>query len=74
MSTTTKIAEFDLAGTKKGKITVSNVSEPYGANTADIVSIGISLTGEDVQWKSHIPYDNIDEVILALQKAKELKK
>ncbi|HAC71080.1 MAG TPA: hypothetical protein DCF41_05090 [Arcobacter skirrowii] len=74
MSTTTKIAEFDLAGTKKGKITVSNVSEPYGENTADIVSIGISLTGEDVQWKSHIPYDNIDEVILALQKAKELKK
>ncbi|AZL54682.1 MULTISPECIES: hypothetical protein [Aliarcobacter] len=74
MSTTTKIAEFDLAGTKKGKITVSNVSEPYGANTADIVSIGISLTGEDIQWKSHIPYDNIDEVILALQKAKELKK
>lgn len=74
MSTTTKIAEFDLAGTKKGKITVSNVSEPYGANTTDIVSIGISLTGEDIQWKSHIPYDNIDEVILALQKAKELKK
>ena len=74
MSTTTKIAEFDLAGTKKGKITVSNVSEPYGANTADIVSIGISLTGEDIQWKSHIPYDNIDEVILALEKAKELKK
>ena len=74
MSTTTKIAEFDLAGTKKGKITVSNVSEPYGANTADIVSIGISLTGEDIQWKSHIPYDNIDELILALQKAKELKK
>ncbi len=74
MSTTTKIAEFDLAGTKKGKITVSNVSEPYGENTADIVSIGISLTGEDIQWKSHIPYDNIDEVILALQKAKELKK
>ncbi|RXJ95448.1 hypothetical protein CRU94_06885 [Arcobacter sp. AHV-9/2010] len=74
MSTTTKIAEFDLAGTKKGKITVSNVSEPYGVNTADIVSIGISLTGEDIQWKSHIPYDNIDELILALQKAKELKK
>lgn len=27
MSTTTKIAEFDLAGTKKGKITVSNVRD-----------------------------------------------
>ena len=74
MSNITKIGELDLIGTKKGKITVSNVSEPYGANTADIVSIGISLTGEDIQWKSHIPYDNIDEVILALQKAKELKK
>jgi len=74
MSIVTKIKEFTLAGTKKGKITVSNVAEPYGKNTADVVSIGIALNGEDVQWKSHIPYENIDELILALQYAKELKK
>ncbi|QKF60152.1 hypothetical protein ACN2EN_11040 [Aliarcobacter lanthieri] len=74
MTIVTKLKEFDLAGTKQGKITVSNVTEPYGKDTADIVSIGIALNGEDVQWKAHIPYENIDELILALQYAKESKK
>ena len=74
MSNITKICELDLIGTKKGKITVSNVSEPYGKDTEDIVSVGIALNGEDIQWKAHIPYDNIDGVIELLQKAKELKK
>ncbi|MBL3519200.1 hypothetical protein ACNSOP_02995 [Aliarcobacter lanthieri] len=74
MTIVTKLKEFDLSGTKQGKITVSNVTEPYGKDTADIVSIGIALNGEDVQWKAHIPYENIDELILALQYAKESKK
>ena len=74
MSTITKIEELDLAGTKKGKIVISNVTEPYGANTADIVSIAIALNGEDVQWKAHIPYENIDRLIEALNKAKNKKK
>ena len=42
MSTITELGNLALAGTKKGKITVSNVTEPYGKDTADIVSIGIS--------------------------------
>ena len=74
MSTITQLASLDLAGTKKGKILVSNVTEPYGKDTSDIVSIGISLNGEDIQWKSHIPYENLDEVIAILQKASEDKK
>ncbi|OCL87528.1 hypothetical protein AAX26_00613 [Aliarcobacter thereius] len=74
MTVITKIKEFELSGTKKGKISVSNVSEPYGKDTEDVVSIGIALNGEDVQWKAHIPYDNIDELIDALAKAKSLKK
>lgn len=74
MSVITKIGELDLSGTKQGKITVSNVTEPYGKGTDDIVSIGIALNGEDVQWKSHIPYENIEGVIAILQKALDLKK
>lgn len=74
MSVITKIGELDLSGTKQGKITVSNVTEPYGKGTEDIVSIGIALNGEDVQWKSHIPYENIEGVIAILQKALDLKK
>jgi len=74
MSLSTKIEEFDLAGTENGKITISNVAEPYGKGTPDIVSIGITLNGEDIQWKAHIPYENIEKLISALEKAKALKK
>ncbi|XPV68913.1 MAG: hypothetical protein ACNI25_16640 [Halarcobacter sp.] len=71
---TTKIGELPLHGTKKGLISISNVSEPYGQGTPDIVSIGILLNGKDVEWKSHIPYENLDDVIEILQKASAAKK
>ncbi len=71
---TTELGTLHLHGTKKGVISVSNVSEPYGKGTSDIVSIGISLNGKDIEWKSHIPYENLDDVIAILQKASEDKK
>jgi len=74
MSTITELGSLPLAGTKKGIISISNVTEPYGKDTPDIVSIGISLNGQDIQWKSHIPYENLDEVIAILQKASEANK
>ncbi len=74
MSTITELGSLTLAGTKKGKISISNVTEPYGKSTPDIVSIGISLNGQDIQWKSHIPYENLDEVIALLQEASAAKK
>ena len=74
MSTITELGTLVLAGTKKGKISISNVTEPYGKDTSDIVSIGISLNGQDIQWKSHIPYENLADVIAILQKALDDKK
>ncbi len=74
MSTITELGSLPLAGTKKGVISVSNVTEPYGKDTPDIVSIGVSLNGQDIQWKSHLPYENLDEVIAILQKASEDRK
>ena len=74
MSTITELGTLVLAGTKKGKISISNVTEPYGKDTSDIVSIGISLNGQDIQWKSHIPYENLEDVIEILQKALDSKK
>lgn len=71
---TTKLGELPLYGTKKGLISISNVSEPYGQGTPDIVSIGISLNGKDIEWKSHIPYENLDGVIEILQEASKAKK
>ncbi len=74
MSTITELGVLPLAGTKNGKISISNVTEPYGKDSEDIVSIGILLNGKDIQWKSHIPYENLEDVIAILQKALEAKK
>lgn len=70
MSTTTQIETIKLAGTKEGIISIANITEPYGVGTETVTSIGISLVGDDVEWKVHIPKENIDQVIEALQKAK----
>jgi hypothetical protein len=71
---TTELSRIELNGTKKGAIIVANVSEPYGSGTPYVVSIGIALNGEDVEWKTHIPYANIDALVEALKSAKEAKK
>ncbi|WP_456480660.1 hypothetical protein [Nautilia sp.] len=73
MKTNIIIAEFPLANTKEGMITVSHINEPYGEGSKPVVSIGISLNGDNEKpdWKAHIPYENIDDVIAALKAAKE---
>ena len=43
MKINTVIAEFPLAHTKEGLITVSHINNPYGENSKPVVSIGISL-------------------------------
>lgn len=71
--TETKIKTMALDGTPKGTLSVSNIDKPYGANSAPVVSIGISLKGDDSDpdWKVHIPYTQLDEVIAALGEAKK---
>lgn len=61
-----------LSGTKKGVISVSKIEEPYGAGSGTVASVGISLAGNanEPEWKVHIPMDNLDEVIAALQDLK----
>lgn len=61
-----------LSGTKNGVIAISKIVEPYGKESGTVVSIGISLSGdaENPDWKVHIPLDNIDVVVDALQKLK----
>ena len=61
-----------LNSTKKGVISVTKIERPYGEDSAPVASIGISLTGnaESPEWKVHIPMDNLDEVIEALEKLK----
>ncbi len=71
MSDVNEIERIDLVGTKKGVISIATVSEPYGTGTDTVASVGVSLTGDDVEWKVHIPLDNLDSVIEALQKIKK---
>jgi len=61
-----------LSGTKNGVISVTKIDEPYGDGSASVASVGISLAGNanEPEWKVHIPLDNLDEVIKALQALK----
>lgn len=70
--TETKIKTMSLDGTPKGTLSVSNIEKPYGEKSAPVVSIGISLKGDDSDpdWKVHIPYTQLDDVIAALNEAK----
>ncbi len=70
--TVTSIDEMTLSGTK-GKITISTIAQPYGPESESVASIGINLKADadEPEWKVHIPKSNIDQVIEALQKAKE---
>jgi len=69
----TILKKFALAETKKGIISVSHLEEPYGTGSFPVVSIGISLKGDDTSpdWKAHIPYENLDELIESLVEAKK---
>ena len=68
----TPLTSFALAGTKKGTVSIAHLDEPYGANSHPVLSIGISLKGdtEEPDWKAHIPYENLQELIDALEDAK----
>ena len=61
-----------LDGTKKGVISVTKIEEPYGKDSGTVASIGISLSGdaENPEWKVHLPMNNLDDVIAALQALK----
>jgi len=61
-----------LSGTKNGVISVARIDEPYGAGSETVASVGISLAGNanEPEWKVHIPMDNLNEVIVALQALK----
>ena len=73
MSSSKVIKEFKLANTKDGVISVAHIDEPYGSDSNPVVSIGISLKSDNKEpdWKAHIPYENLDELIEALQEAKK---
>ncbi|CAA6803840.1 MAG: Unknown protein [uncultured Campylobacterales bacterium] len=70
-----ELKHIDLDGSKNGEIVISHIDEPYGEGSHSVVSIGITLRkGSKPAWKAHIPYENLDEVIEALQAAAKAQK
>jgi hypothetical protein len=72
-SNATLIKSVPLASKEGGVLSVSHITHPYGPNSKSIVSIGISLMGKEGKpdWQAHVPYENISDVIAALQEAHE---
>lgn len=71
MSEKKLLSTINLASMEGGKIMLSRMEHPYGPDSKPVVSIGISLEGDEPDWKVHIPYENIDELIEALNLAKK---
>lgn len=67
-----EIGSMKLAHTKNGTISVAHIEQPYGEHSSPVVSIAIALEGDDSDWKVHIPYENLEEVIKALYAAKDV--
>lgn len=61
------ISSILLKGTQNGKISLANIKNPYGDGSSDVLSIAICLKENEPEWKIHIPYENLDELIIALQ-------
>ena len=70
---TLEIATIKLPNTRGGEISVAHIEQPYGEFSSPVVSIAISLEGDDDHdWKVHLPYERLEEVIKALQKAHDM--
>ncbi len=66
------IKTLKLAHTKDGAISIAHIEKPYGEYSSPVVSIAISISGEDQDWKVHIPYENLDDLITALNDARRV--
>jgi len=67
-----EISTIKLPNTRGGEISIAHIEKPYGEFSSPVVSIAISLEGDDDHdWKVHLPYEKLDKVIKALQVARD---
>lgn len=62
-----KDIKIPLKGQNEGEISLKNINNPYGEGSEAILSIGVYLKKSQDAWKIHIPYENIKELIKALE-------
>jgi len=69
---TVEIRTMKLAHTKNGTISIAHLEQPYGESSSPVASIAIALDGGESDWKVHIPYENLEAVIKALEEAQDV--
>jgi len=67
-----EIKSIHFSGTERGKLEIAVIYEPYGEGSDPVASIGVFLDSRNTEpdWKVHIPGQNIDDVMEALEEAK----
>jgi hypothetical protein len=74
MSENIKVKKIRLAHhSREDKIVITHVEKPYGEYSDPIVKIDVKELGKNM-GSLEIPYENLDDVINALRKAKEVCK
>lgn len=72
MSETRMISSINLAHSfNERMIRVSEIDRPYGDYSDPVISIDV-LKGGELASKLEIPYENIDDLMLALSRAKDI--
>ena len=72
MSILTEVKNLHLAHKKGETIRVTHVEHPHGEHSDPVVTIAVSYHGDKEHSLIEIPYENVDELIVALEKSKEV--
>ena len=67
-----EVKNLHLAHHKNESITITHIEQPHGEYSDPVVSIGTSHHGKKNTATIEIPYENIDEVIIALVESKKV--
>jgi len=67
-----EVKNLHLAHHKGESITITHIEKPHGEHSDPVVSIGLSYHGKKNNSIIEIPYDNVDEVIIALVESKKV--
>lgn len=70
----TEVKTLRLAHTREGEIRVKHIEKPNGEHSNPVVYIAVSYDGEKVDSEVEIPYENLKELLKALQNSKEVCK
>ncbi len=61
-----------LAHTRAGEIRVKHIERPYGEHSNPVMYVGVSYDGEKIDSEVEIPYENLKDVLAALQNSQDV--